>query len=197
VGTPEQVATKVVGTGQAVSTHIGTVRWLIVDDNGSHHGLQIPRTRFQSSLPFRLLCPQHVAQVYKDPKTTCLTLMDKAVFVWGQGKWKQLLPLHKSSNVGLMWSAPSNNKFFPFTSNVTAGNRVSDSDMETWRSKTKNQDGKHSQCKPTTTTNLGCPNPRGSSLSKLNSWMKLRGSCSKSLLMSHRSRQLSGRHIAD
>jgi hypothetical protein len=88
VGTPEQVATKVVGIGQAVSTHIGTVRWLIVEDNGSRHELLIPGTRFQSSLPFRLLCPQHVAQVYKDPKTTCLTLMDKVVFVWGQGKWQ-------------------------------------------------------------------------------------------------------------
>jgi hypothetical protein len=145
VGSPEQVATKVVGIGQAVSTHIGTVRWLIVDDNGSRHELLIPGTRFQASLPFRLLCPQHVAQVYNDPKTTCLTLMDKVVLVWGQGKWKRTLPLHKSSNVGLMWSAPSNNQFFAFASNfteshiipddeeeedVTVGNRVSDSDME-------------------------------------------------------------------
>jgi hypothetical protein len=44
VGSPEQVATKVVGIGQAVSTHIGTVRWLIVDDNGSRHELLIPGT---------------------------------------------------------------------------------------------------------------------------------------------------------
>jgi hypothetical protein len=37
VGTPMEVATKVVGIGEAMSTHVGTVRWLIVDDSGSCH----------------------------------------------------------------------------------------------------------------------------------------------------------------
>jgi hypothetical protein len=35
VGTPKAMSTNVVGIGTAVSSHIGTVRWLIVDDNGS------------------------------------------------------------------------------------------------------------------------------------------------------------------
>ena len=117
VGKPFPSSTKVLGIGRATSTYVGTVRWLIVDDAGRRHELLLPGTRFQAGLPFRLLCPQHVAQIYNDPKTTCLTLMDKVVFVWGEGKWRRTLPLHKSSNVGLMWSAPSNHKFVAFASN--------------------------------------------------------------------------------
>ena len=114
IDTPRATYTKILGIGQATSTFIGTVKWLIVDDNGRRHELIIPNTRYQQGLPFRLLCPQHVAQVYQDPKTSCLTLMDKVIFSWGQGKWQRTLPLHKSSNVGLMWSAPSNRKFYAF-----------------------------------------------------------------------------------
>ena len=102
VGEPQEISTKVVGIGEATSTYIGTVRWLIVDDQGRKHELLIPGTRFQEGLPFRLLCPQHIAQVYDDPETTCLTLMDKVILVWGHGRWKRTVPLHKTSNVGIM-----------------------------------------------------------------------------------------------
>jgi hypothetical protein len=44
--------------------------------------------------------------------------MDKVIFVWGGGKWKRTLPLHKSTNVGIMWSAPSNHKFYAFAAQV-------------------------------------------------------------------------------
>lgn len=73
----------------------------------------LPATRFlQDSLLFRLLCPQHVAQVYQDRETTCLTLMDKLIFVWGGGRWRRTLAFHKSLDVGLIWWAPGNNKKF-------------------------------------------------------------------------------------
>jgi hypothetical protein len=110
-GTPRKTNTRITGIGTATSTYVGTVEWLIVDNSGQRHVLRIPNTQFQAGLPFRLLCPQHVAQAAKDPQTTCLTLMDKVIFVWGGGKWKRTLPLHKSTNVGIMWSAPSNHKF--------------------------------------------------------------------------------------
>ena len=119
-GTVKQTNTKIMGIGNATSTCVGTVRWRIVDDQGRRHELQIPGTRYQESLPFRLLCPQHVAQTYKDPQTTCLTTMDKVIFVWGEGKWKRTLPLHKSSNVGIMWSAPGSQNYCAFVANPEA-----------------------------------------------------------------------------
>jgi hypothetical protein len=130
VGTPTKTTTKVTGIGKAISTHEGTVRWLIVDDDGSRHELLIPGTRFQQQLPFRLLSPQHVAQVYKDPKTTCLTLMDKVIFQWGGGKWKRTLPLHRSSNVAMMWSAPSNHKFYAYPANFSESHIIPDDEEE-------------------------------------------------------------------
>jgi hypothetical protein len=114
VGTPTKVDTNITGIGKAKSTFVGTAKWLIVDDQGRKHKLLIPGTRFQKDLPFRLLSPQHVTQVYNDPQTSCLTLINKVIFEWGAGKWKRTLPLHKSSNVALMWSAPGNKKFFAF-----------------------------------------------------------------------------------
>ena len=130
VGTPTKTETRVMGIGQATATYVGTVRWLIVDDAGRRHELLIPGTRFQDSLPFRLLCPQHVAQVYQDPLTTCLTLMDKVVFVWGGGRWTRTLPLHKTSNVGLMWSAPGNGKFKAFAAQVSEPHFIPDDDED-------------------------------------------------------------------
>jgi hypothetical protein len=118
IGTPRKTNTRITGIGTATSTYVGTVEWLIVDNSGRRHVLRIPNTRYQAGLPFRLLCPQHVAQAAKDPQTTCLTLMDKVIFVWGGGKWKRTLPLHKSTNVGIMWSAPSNHKFYAFAAQV-------------------------------------------------------------------------------
>jgi hypothetical protein len=44
--------------------------------------------------------------------------MDRVIFVWGGGKWKRTLPLHKPSKVGIMWSAPSNHKFYAFAAQV-------------------------------------------------------------------------------
>jgi hypothetical protein len=117
VGTPTKIDTNITGIGKAKSTFVGTTKWLIVDDQGRKHELLIPGTRFQKDLPFRLLLPQHVAQVYNDPQTSSLTLMDKVIFDWGIGKWKRTLPLHKSSNVALMWSAPGYRKFFAFAAN--------------------------------------------------------------------------------
>jgi hypothetical protein len=118
IGTPMQTNTKITGIGTATATHVGTVQWMIVDDSGPQQVLRIPGTQYQEGLPFRLLCPQHVAQTAKDPQTTCLTLTDKVIFVWGGSKWKRTLPLHKPTNVGRMWSAPSNRNFYAFAAQV-------------------------------------------------------------------------------
>jgi hypothetical protein len=130
VGTPTKVTTNITGIGKAKATFVGTARWMIVDDQGRKHELLIPGTRYQKDLPFRLLSPQHVAQVYKDPQTSCLTLIDKVIFEWGGGKWKRTLPLHKSSNVALMWSAPGYKKFFAFAANYGAPHIIPDEDKE-------------------------------------------------------------------
>ena len=129
-GTMKKTKTNILGIGKATSTSVGTAKWLIVDDQGRRHTLIIPGTRFQEELPFRLLSPQHVAQVLKDPQTSCLTTMDKVIFVWGEGKWKRTLPLHKSSNVGLMWSAPSNQVYCAFVANPQSPNLILPDDEE-------------------------------------------------------------------
>jgi hypothetical protein len=118
IGTPMKTNTKITGIGTATATYVGTVQWMIVDDSGRRHVLKFPGTRYQEGLPFRLLCPQHVAQPANDPQTTCLTLMDKVIFVWGGVEWKRTLPLHKPTNVRIMWSAPSNHKFYAFAARV-------------------------------------------------------------------------------
>ena len=40
--------------------------------------------------------------------------------MWGEGKWKRTLPLHKSSNVGIMWSAPGSQNYCAFVANPEA-----------------------------------------------------------------------------
>jgi hypothetical protein len=130
VGTPTKVNTNITGVGQAKATYVGTAKWLIVDNQGRKHELLIPSTCFQKDRPFCLLSPQHVAQVYNDPQTTCLTLMDKVFFEWGKGKWRRTLPLHQSSNVALMWSAPGYKKFYAFAAQYMPAHIIPDNDEE-------------------------------------------------------------------
>jgi hypothetical protein len=120
----------ITGVGQTKATYVGTAKWLIVNDQGWKHELLIPGTRFQKDLPFCLLSPQHVAQVYKDPQTTCLTLMDRVIFEWGKGKWRRTLPLHQSSKVALMWLAPGYKKFYAFAAQYIPAHIIPDNDEE-------------------------------------------------------------------
>ena len=134
IGKPKRISTPILGIGTATATFVGVVKWLIVDDMGRRHVLIIPGTRFQKDLPFRLLCPQHVAQATMDPNLTCLTLMDRVILVWGNGKWQRTLPLHKSSNVALMWSASSNHAFCAFAAQLGEPHIIPDDaeEEETW-----------------------------------------------------------------
>ena len=55
--------------GTATASHIGTVRWSVEDDQGVTHDLTIPDTRYCPEAPFRLLCPQHLAQQSNEPSS--------------------------------------------------------------------------------------------------------------------------------
>ena len=60
--------------GTATASHISTARWSIEDDRGTMHDLIIPDTRYCPEAPFRLLCPQHVAQQSNEPSlVVCIT----------------------------------------------------------------------------------------------------------------------------
>jgi hypothetical protein len=144
VGTPTKVDTNITGIGQAKSKFVGNAKWLIVDDQGRKHKLLIPGTRFQKDLPFRLLLPQHVTQVYNNPQTSCLTLMDKVIFKWGGGKWKRMLPLHKSSNLALMWSAPGYKNFFAFAANYGPNHIIPGKDKEEEQASSEEESNKDS-----------------------------------------------------
>jgi hypothetical protein len=130
IGTPTKVNTNITGVGQAKATYVGTAKWLIVNDQGRKHELLVPGTRFQKDPPFCLLSPQHVAQVYNDPQSTCFTLMDKVIFEWGKGKWRRTLPLHQSSNVALMWPAPGYKKFYAIAAQYMPAHIIPDDDDE-------------------------------------------------------------------
>ena len=90
--------------GTATASHIGTVRWSVEDDQGVTHDLTIPDTRYCPEAPFRLLCPQHLAQQSNEPSSVlCLTTHQQVILSW-QG-FTKTIPLLDGSNVALFRSS--------------------------------------------------------------------------------------------
>jgi hypothetical protein len=68
---------------------MGMVQWYIEDDLGNMHAIILPNTYYSPRGKYKLLCPQHWAQVAKDhsPKpqgTWCATYFDCIVLHWDQ-----------------------------------------------------------------------------------------------------------------
>ncbi len=120
VDTPKKTKVKVRGIGGDVSaTMIGTVKWNIEDDNGVVHAFTIPNTYYNSGSPYRLLSPQHYAQIANDnhPKkrgTWCGTFDDAIELHWGQCKYKRTIKLDTLVNIALVRSAPGYTRFHAF-----------------------------------------------------------------------------------
>ena len=90
--------------GTATASHIGTVRWSVEDDQGVTHDLTIPDTCYCPEAPFRLLCPQHLAQQSNEPSSVlCLTTHQQVILSW-QG-FTKTIPLLDGSNVALFRSS--------------------------------------------------------------------------------------------
>ena len=104
---PQETSTTITGMGgETTSSHIGTVGWRIEDDIGRIHEIRIPNTRLCKAAPFRLLCPQHLAQESKDPTSVSCITTHEHVRLEMQGFIKTIALL-KGSNVALFRSAPS------------------------------------------------------------------------------------------
>ena len=105
ISPPRPSATTITGMGgTSKATHIGTVRWPIEDDAGVTHHVYVRDTRYCPDAPFRLLCPQHLAQQSKNPsKTTCTTTYKSVTLTWPG--FTKTIPLLEGSNVALFRSA--------------------------------------------------------------------------------------------
>lgn len=97
----------------------GTAKWTIDDDEGVAHTFLIPDTYYNQAAPYRLLSPQHLAQVLNDNEpsmngTTCMTLADEVVLEWNQRSCRRTVPLNSSNNVALLRSSAGFEKFQAF-----------------------------------------------------------------------------------
>ena len=168
--------------GELTALKVGTIAWRIQDDRGQTHVLHLPNSYYAPSSPFRLLSPQHWAQVANDnhpaPRGTWSATFDSEIVLhWNQNRFVKTVQLHRSSNVGMFQSAPSNAHFamqcvshesaepelaFPSTIDLTDPDDSYDSGGENTATATSNsQDHQDDQpidrhphdfsfCKPTT-----------------------------------------------
>lgn len=120
------------GIGQATIKLKGTVKWTIQDDIGRRHDFVIPDVYYQPSLPWRLLCPQQLAQIRKDIEGTgCTTLGDRIELFWDNRKYKRTIPIDpNTTNVGIMWSAPGIQKFMAYVSQISSTNNLSSASVD-------------------------------------------------------------------
>eukprot|EP00590_Aulacoseira_subarctica_P001421 CAMPEP_0172414700 /NCGR_PEP_ID=MMETSP1064-20121228/1332_1 /TAXON_ID=202472 /ORGANISM="Aulacoseira subarctica , Strain CCAP 1002/5" /LENGTH=1323 /DNA_ID=CAMNT_0013151491 /DNA_START=262 /DNA_END=4233 /DNA_ORIENTATION=+ len=143
--------------GELTALRVGTIQWRIQDDTGRTHHLTLPNSYYAPSSPYRLLSPQHWAQVAKDhapkPKGTWSATYDTEVVLhWGQNRFTKTVQLHRSSNVGMFQSAPSNYLFtqaclasdlespFAFTSTIDLSDPEEQLDLGGKPSATPNSD---------------------------------------------------------
>ena len=95
---------------------VGTVKWSIEDDTGAVHDLILPGTYYSPKAEHRMLSPQHWCQIANDHKpikngTVCVTQADSVILKWGQLKHTRTIPLTRTTNIGVLKSAPGTDKY--------------------------------------------------------------------------------------
>ena len=111
IGTPKPISRKANGiNGQAQTTHRGTVRWFIKDDEGVAHVFTITGACLVPTASTRILSPQHLAQQAQDhyPRAEGMgstTLSKNIMLFWNQRKHTKTVPLDHTLNVGLTTTA--------------------------------------------------------------------------------------------
>jgi GAG-pre-integrase domain len=108
---------KGIGGVHIVASMKGTPKWKISDDDGRIHTFLIKDSFYHKSSPYRLLSPQHLAQMcYDDARGTwCGTYRDGVDLHWDHDRFKRSIPLN-SANIALMRSAPGYDSFDVFAS---------------------------------------------------------------------------------
>jgi len=82
--------------GMTEATKVGTIKWDIENDAGRMHTIILPYSYYAPAGKYKLLCPQHWAQVANDhfPKpngTWCATYSNCIVLHLAQGKYTQTI----------------------------------------------------------------------------------------------------------
>jgi hypothetical protein len=115
INPPVEVNLKIKGiNGHLHTTKVGTVRWMIQDNNGCTHRFDIPGTYLVPNLSIQLLIPQHVAKEMmkrdnQPDSMTCITYADRVLLSWHNGTYKCTTPLG-SNNVPILRTIPCFNK---------------------------------------------------------------------------------------
>jgi len=108
---PDPISLNIIGVGGNIPcTHIGTVNWVIEDDQGHKHLFNIPGTIYAPQAPHRLLSPQHWSQAADDnipnPNGTwCGTYADHVQLHWSQCRYTRTVPLDVSTNTATLYTA--------------------------------------------------------------------------------------------
>ena len=108
---PDPISLNIIGVGGNIPcTHIGTVNWVIEDDQGHKHLFNIPGTIYAPLAPHRLLSPQHWSQAANDnipnPNGTwCGTYADHVQLHWSQCHYTRTVPLDVSTNTATLYTA--------------------------------------------------------------------------------------------
>jgi hypothetical protein len=124
VGKPQVVKVTVKGVGGLVkTTHKGTIKWRIEDDNGVVDTVLLPNSYLVPSMPCCLLSPQHWAQVAKDhqPKpegTGCITNSKEVQLFWKQRSHTKTIALNPATNVATLSTAPGYKHFSGFSAQI-------------------------------------------------------------------------------
>jgi hypothetical protein len=125
VGEVETVEMTVKGIGgkQVTANKKGTVKWSYLNDEGYVYDHYIPNTYYNKESPYCLYSPQHVAQMasddYPDRNGTYITTYaETLVMTWDQLRQQRTVKIDPSTNIFLMRSAPSFEKFHAFNSTI-------------------------------------------------------------------------------
>jgi hypothetical protein len=116
VSPPASSTTSVRGLGASVDmAKVGTVKWSMLDDNGTNTDFIIPNVYYNAAAPYRLFSPQHVAQELKridpDQALSSTTHFDRVILSWDQGRKTKTIQLDPFSNVALARSSPGYQQF--------------------------------------------------------------------------------------
>jgi hypothetical protein len=101
-------------------THEGTIKWTVLDDNGTRCELIIPKSLYVPTNDNRLLSPQHLAQVLHGKEkvnhgTRCTTYAHTMVLEWDNCTHKVTVPIDKrTSNIGRMYTAPGFSNYMAY-----------------------------------------------------------------------------------
>lgn len=104
IGDIKVIDCSISGVKLAKATMKGTVRWTIEDDEGGPHSMVIHNVHYCSTLPYRLISPQHLAKEYGDISGTGETTTgDTCTLFWCNRRYRRTLVLRaRHANVPMM-----------------------------------------------------------------------------------------------